>query len=94
MREEKTECFRRFLALDVYKPTRITVNLYPYSRFVCESVIDFIVGDNVFWVNAFMILTVKFVTIALCWSLAIFIAPVGLACLYFYHSRQAQQSSG
>ncbi len=64
--------------------------LYPYSRFVYESVIDFIMGDNVFWVNAFMMLTVKFVTIALCWSLAIFIAPVGLVYLYFYHSRQAQ----
>lgn len=29
-------------------------------------------------------------TMLMCWSLALFIAPLGLAYLYFYHSRAAR----
>jgi hypothetical protein len=61
--------------------------LYPYSRFVYESVMNFIVGDNVFFVNAILLLAFKFMTMMLCWTLAVFIAPLGLAYLYFYHSK-------
>lgn len=61
--------------------------LYPYSRFVYEGITSFIMGQNVFWVNAFFLLFVKALTMALCWSLAIFIAPVGLAYLYYRHSK-------
>jgi predicted membrane protein len=63
--------------------------LYPYSRFVYESIVGFIVGENVFFVNAVLMLAVKVVTMALCWALAIFIAPLGLAYLYIHHSRAA-----
>jgi len=67
----------------------ITVNtlLYPYSRFVYESIISFIMGDNVFLVNAIFMLIVKLFTMFLCWSFALFVAPVGLAYLYFHHTR-------
>ncbi|MBW8832737.1 MAG: hypothetical protein JF606_25735 [Burkholderiales bacterium] len=67
----------------------IVVNtlLYPYSRFVYEGVTGFIMGQNVFLVNAFFLLFVKAMTMLLCWCLAIFIAPVGLAYLYFRHSK-------
>jgi len=65
----------------------INTLLYPYSRFVYEGVVGFIVGQNMFWVNAFFMLFVKIMTMALCWSLAIFIAPLGLAYLYFRHSK-------
>jgi hypothetical protein len=61
--------------------------LYPYSRFVYEGVMGFIVGQNVFWVNVFFMLFMKLVTMALCWSCAIFIAPIGLAYLYYHHSK-------
>lgn len=61
--------------------------LYPYSRFVYESVVGFIMGENVFFVNALLMLAVKAVTMMLCWVLAIFIAPLGLAYLYFHHSK-------
>jgi hypothetical protein len=57
--------------------------LYPYSRFVYESVVDYIVGRNVFIVNAIMMLFVKVMTMFICWYLAILIAPVGLAYLLF-----------
>lgn len=33
--------------------------LYPYSRFVYESVLGFVFGENVFFVNAFLLLITK-----------------------------------
>lgn len=66
----------------------INTVLYPYARFVYESVIGFIMGNNVFWVNAILMLFVKLITMGLCWVFAIFIAPVGLAYLYYYHSKE------
>ncbi len=66
----------------------INTLLYPYSRFVYESIMDFIMGDNVFFLNAILILVVKFISMALCWGFAVFIAPVGLAYLYYYHSKE------
>ena len=65
----------------------VSTIFYPYSRFVYESVVGFIMGNNVFFVNAFFMLFVKFMTMALCWTMAIVIAPLGLAYLYFHHSR-------
>jgi hypothetical protein len=61
--------------------------LYPYARFVYESIIGFVLGSNTFFVNAFLMLFVKAITMLLCWSLAIFIAPIGLAYLYYHHSK-------
>lgn len=63
--------------------------IYPYSRFVYESVIEFIVGENVFFLNAFIVLAFKLITMLLCWFFAIFIAPIGLLYLYFYHSKNS-----
>lgn len=65
--------------------------LYPYSRFVYESVIGFIVGDNLFVLPAVAVLLAKLVTMIFCFMLAIFIAPIGLAYLYYYHTKQAKQ---
>jgi len=48
---------------------------------------SFIMGRNVFFVNAILMLFVKLMTMLLCWALAIFIAPVGLAYLYYHHSK-------
>jgi hypothetical protein len=66
----------------------ISTLLYPYSRFVYESVAGFIMGNNVFFVNAFLLLAVKLLTMLLCWGCAIFIAPIGLAYLYFFGQRE------
>ncbi|MDQ7987055.1 hypothetical protein QYS36_19115 [Pseudomonas sp. G34] len=65
--------------------------LYPYARFVYESIVGYIMGSNVFFVNALIMLFVKVMTMALCWSMAIFIAPVGLAYLYWANSRNVPQ---
>lgn len=61
--------------------------LYPYSRFVYESIVGFVMGGNVFFVNAFMLLFAKLITMMLCWFLAVFIAPLGLGYLYYRHSK-------
>lgn len=61
--------------------------LYPYSRFVYESVVNFIVGDNLFIVDAMLSFAAKIVTMAMCFFLAIFIAPIGLLYLYWHHSK-------
>lgn len=66
----------------------INALLYPYSRFVYESIMGFIMGNNVFFVNALLMLLVKLVTMLICFMFAIFIAPVGLAYLYYHHSKQ------
>ena len=38
----------------------INTIFYPYSRFVYESIMDFIMGDNTFFLNALLMLVVKF----------------------------------
>lgn len=65
--------------------------LYPYSRFVYESIVGFFMGDNVFFVNAIFMMCIKMFTMVLCWGFAIFIAPIGLLYLYFHHSKQEQE---
>lgn len=63
--------------------------LYPYSRFVYESIVNFIFGNNVFVMPAVTLLILKVITMGVCWSMAIFIAPLGLAYLYYHHSKAA-----
>ncbi len=70
----------------------VSTFLYPYSRFVYESVIGFIFGENQFLVNAIMLLVVKFITMTMCWLWSIFIAPVGLAYLFYRNHRSARNS--
>lgn len=75
------------LSIAMYFLFAVNTLLYPYSRFVYESIISFIMGSNIFFVNAIFMLVVKFITMALCWSFAIFIAPIGLLYLYYHHSK-------
>lgn len=65
--------------------------LYPYARFVYESVVGFVMGENVFFVNAPLMLITKFITMSMCWGLSVFIAPIGLAYLYYHHSKAEPQ---
>ena len=67
----------------------INTALYPYSRFVYESIIEFIVGENTFYVSAPLMLVVKLVTMIICWSAAILISPFGLTYIYFRNNREA-----
>ena len=75
------------IPLGMYFFMIVNTFLYPYSRFVYESIMDFILGRNVFFVNALVMLFVKLITMAVCWSAAILISPIGLAYLYYHHSK-------
>jgi len=61
--------------------------LYPYSRFVYEGIVGFIMGNTVIAMPLPVMLIWKTISMAVCWAAAIFIAPVGLAYLYWHHSR-------
>ena len=67
----------------------VNLILYPYSRFVYESLVGFVMGRNIFIIPIFLMLFVKMITMMICFMFAVFIAPFGLAYLYFRHSRQA-----
>lgn len=73
--------------LSMYALLIVNTLLYPYSRFVYERVVGFVMGSNIFIVNAVFMLIMKLFTMAICWCFAIFIAPVGLLFLYVHHSR-------
>ena len=61
--------------------------LYPYARYVYESVFNYILGDNVFYVSAKFAIPMKISMMFVCWFLAILIAPFGLIYLYYHHSK-------
>lgn len=65
----------------------ISTFLYPYARFVYEGIAGFILGENVFILPAFIMLSSKLLTMILCFGFAIFIAPIGLAYLYYRNSK-------
>lgn len=70
----------------------INILLYPYSRFVYESIVGFILGRNIFYMNSIVFLIAKCITIYICWALSIVIAPLGIIYLYIYHSRRLGNS--
>lgn len=40
-----------------------------------------------FFVNALFLLAIKIITMLICFGFAMFIAPIGLIYLYYYHSK-------
>jgi hypothetical protein len=72
-----------------------TVNtfLYPYSRFMYEQVVAYIVGYNQFWLKTWLFLVVKLISMLLCWAFALFIAPAGLAYLYYLNRETSSDAS-
>jgi hypothetical protein len=77
----------RSMPVNILIFTIVSTLLYPYSRFVYESIVGFIMGDNVFFVNAIFMLITKFITMAMCWVGALLVSPIGLAYLYYHHSK-------
>lgn len=61
----------------------VSTLLYPYSRFVYEAVVGFVIGRNVFFVNGGVLIFWKFITMLACWVFAICVAPMALLYLYF-----------
>lgn len=75
------------VSIGMYLLIAVNTLLYPYARFVYEGVVGFVMGGNVFFVNAVLMLSVKAMTMAACWGGAILIAPMGFAYLFYYHSK-------
>ena len=60
--------------------------LYPYARFIYESIMDFFLGNNTFWTSGiilYFVMVFKIMMMFICWAAAIVIAPVGLLYLYY-----------
>ena len=76
-------------SIDLSMVALLVVNtlLYPYSRITYESIVEFVIGNNVFFMNTIFLLLVKMFTMIICWGFAIFIAPLGLLYLYFFHGK-------
>lgn len=69
----------------------VSTVLYPYSRFVYQSIAGCIGGRNERCASAALVLGMKTMTMILCWAGAVVIAPIGLAYLYFHHSKTDKQ---
>ena len=63
--------------------------LYPFAMFVYESLVDFIVGDNVFFISGLLMLAWKVVRFFIIWLLAVPIGLIGFIYLYFVYGRQS-----
>ena len=71
----------------MYAYIAISALLYPYARFVYESIVNFIMGDNVFFINILIAMIWKFFVMMFLFCFAIFIAPIGLLYLWYYHNK-------
>ncbi|EAA6713327.1 hypothetical protein DLL90_20975 [Salmonella enterica subsp. enterica serovar Arechavaleta] len=69
----------------------INTILYPYARFLYLQIIGFILGENIFILNAIVMLTAKVMTMFLCWIFSILIAPLGLAYLFYRNWKAEHQ---
>lgn len=79
--------------MKIYGLIVLNTFLYPYSRFVYENIANFIMGENIFLINAVFMLVIKFFTMYLCWGFAFAIAPIGLIFLYFYHTKKEKEAT-
>ncbi len=69
----------------------INTLLYPYARLVYETIVDFILGNNIFFVDSLFMLLVKFFTMSMCWVFSIVLFPIGLLFIYFYQRKEAKK---
>lgn len=59
--------------------------LYPFAMFVYDSFVGLIMGNHVFFVNLLFSLLWSAFKIFLIYLLTLFLAPIGIAMLYFTH---------
>jgi len=64
--------------------------LYPYARHAYETIVEFILGNNVIFANLGFVLFVKIFTMLLCWGFAVVVAPLGLLFIYFQTGKVAK----
>ncbi|MFS1245088.1 hypothetical protein ACFDCM_10375 [Enterococcus lactis] len=59
--------------------------LYPFAMFVYDSFVGLIIGNHVFLVNLLFSLLWGVFKILMIYLLSLFLAPIGIAMLYFTH---------
>lgn len=57
--------------------------LFPFAKLVWNEIRDFLLGSNVFFLNAILMVAGKVVVNLMLWFFAFFIAPVGLVYLWY-----------
>ncbi|TOG32923.1 hypothetical protein CGJ03_23855 [Vibrio parahaemolyticus] len=75
--------------LGLYTMLTFAINtlLYPYSRYLFESLVKFIFGNTHFDKGSSILIILKLLSIVFCWSAAVFIAPFGLLYIHFRGAR-------
>ncbi|WP_436883168.1 hypothetical protein [Enterobacter asburiae] len=66
--------------------------LYPYARYFYEKIAGYVVGNNIFISTPLALLFRKAVSMIVCWCLAVFMAPAGMFCLWYLHSRREREA--
>lgn len=71
--------------LGLYTLLTFIVNtlLYPYARYLFQSMVKAVFGNTVFDKGAAVLTLLRLASIIVCWVAAWLIAPFGLAYLYF-----------
>lgn len=66
--------------------------VYPYSRFVYDSLAGFLMGDSVYLINPVLLLFWRLFVFFICMQFSFVLAPAGMIYLYYYHTKQERQS--
>lgn len=61
----------------------ISALLFPFSKLVYDELKSFLLGNNVFYLNALVVLFAKLFINVFLFSFAIFVAPLGVLYLHF-----------
>lgn len=64
-------------------PGLLCLLLFPFSKLVYEELKRFVFGDNVFYINTWVMLVAKIVINIFLFVMAWVIAPVGIAYIWF-----------
>jgi len=69
----------------------ITLNtlLFPFSKIVWDASKAFVLGETIIVQNALALFVAKYLINAILWSASIFIAPIGIAYLFFKSKQYA-----
>lgn len=57
--------------------------LFPFSKLVWDEIKNLVIGQNVFYMNALMLIFLKIFINALLWSLAPFVALLGIGYIWY-----------
>lgn len=72
----------------LHSRSTVSTHSLPFSRFAYESIVEFVMGNNVIISNALLFLTYKYISYAILLCFSFVIAPIGMIILFFYNKHQ------